>query len=126
MVFAIGWSSVSVASIKTMNMQLQHEQMSTHCQQMNQQTSAAQMTHMQDDHAELAPCLSDLKTGKMQHQNCFDCSSMLCQTIVLGMTVPAFVLSAPLIDDKNNNMFSSYQAQHLAGHWQEILRPPKA
>ena len=131
MVFTIGWSSVSVASIKSMNLPMQsaNQQMSAHCQKMNQPHSSAQMQHMkvraENQQPALPTCISVSDMGHMQHHHCADCGSVLCQPLVFGLAVQPFALVMPPIEYKNNSRFSLYQAQHLAGYAQEILRPPK-
>ncbi len=121
-----------MASIKSMNlpMQSENQQMSAHCQKINQPHSSAQMKHMkvraENEQTVVSKCISVSDMGHMQHHHCSDCGSVLCQPLVFGLAVQPFTLVMPSIEYKNNSRFSLYQAQHLAGYAQEILRPPKA
>lgn len=57
---------------------------------------------------------------------CQECAQQHCQTIISSLNsskVSTVPLSESLQSDTQNY---HYQAQHLLGHWQEILRPPKA
>lgn len=132
MVFAIGWSSVSVASTKSMHldmMQVAHEQMSLHCQKMQADNATAPMHAVkmaQNEPMPLTHCLSAADTAQMAHEHCSDCSAMACQSSVFAVIVQPFALSVPAISYKNKRIFSHYQVQYLLGHRQKILRPPKA
>ncbi|OTG62910.1 hypothetical protein [Acinetobacter silvestris] len=161
MVFAIGWSGVSVASTQSMHieMRIQHEQMmqthsemsnsdlsssdasakhdmsdmsaaqmSSHCQQMleqsNNDTTSAAFADLKNM-AQKASCISVSDAGQIQHQQCPDCSLMACQAMIVWLNVAAVELSPPVMVYQNQSSGHAYQARHLAGHWQEILRPPK-
>ncbi len=167
MAFAIGWSSVSVASVKTMHLDMQHgqmqlkmqgnqplsdgsfndhemakmsaEQMRSHCQQMMQLDSEQKAPHGSSqndisqkvsssaiDQSQYSSCMTTSDTGQMQHKNCPDCSLMACQAMIVWLNVQSLQWSNPSADRQNSPFISTYQAQHLSGHWQEILRPPKA
>jgi len=57
---------------------------------------------------------------------CQECAQYHCQTTLTLLDVEplAFVqLEAALVQSSPH---FRYQAQHLVGYWQEILRPPKA
>lgn len=183
MVFAIGWSGVSVASTKNLHleMQIQHQemmqshlevssddlskhdlstndlsrtdqskidsvtpehdiskmsvaQMKSHCQQMMEQnknhtvsvkSKDATSTDL-NDMALKASCMFVSDSGKIQHQQCPDCSLMACQAMIVWLNVTPVEFSQPVVVYQNQSSQHDYQAQHLAGHWQEILRPPKA
>ena len=155
MVFSIGWSGVSVASVKTMqlSMQMQHQKQSeytsgsTDHQQMMQQSVAHQAMQnmsvqemknhctemLQHDQTvdlkqqNLKNCHSQLVQAKqVQHSDCQECTLFSCQSSIVWFNtdVPKFT---PLdFSEKQSALQVWYQAEHLAGHWQEILRPPKA
>ncbi len=64
-------------------------------------------------------------TNMVNGEHCQDCNPVHCQMVNLALqqAVPDIESSSIPIPSQ----FSSiYQAQHLAGYWQEILRPPKA
>ena len=149
MVFAIGWSSVSIASVKTMHMsmQMQHEQMknqlgTTQHQQMMQAMTVQDMKahcadmqmQLDDQHANtdlqkqnLTDCHKQLIQSKqVQHSECQDCALFSCQSSIVWFNSDIPQLSSPEHSPNLNSLESFYQVQHLAGHWQEILRPPKA
>ena len=178
MVFAIGWSGVSVASTKNMHleMQIQHQQMmqsnsevpnddlstndlsstdqskadsvtpehdmskmsvaqmKSHCQQMMEQNQNHTMSVKSkdatstdlNDMALKASCMFVSDSGKIQHQQCPDCSLMACQAMIVWLNVAPVEFSQPIVAYQKQSSQHDYQAQHLAGHWQEILRPPKA
>lgn len=149
MVFAIGWSSVSIASVKTMHMsmQMQHEQMmnqlgTTQHQQMMQamtvqdmKAHCADMQMQLDDQQanidlqkqNLTDCHKQLIQSKqVQHSECQDCALFSCQSSIVWFNSDIPQLSSPEYSPNLNSLESFYQVQHLAGHWQEILRPPKA
>ncbi len=188
MVFAIGWSGVSVASTKNMHleMQIQHQQMmqshlevsngdlstndlskhdlstndlsstdqsktdsvntehdmskmsvaqmKSHCQQMMEQNQNHTMSVKSKDATSVdfndmalkTSCMFVSDSGKIQHQQCPDCSLMACQAMIVWLNVTPVEFSQPVVVYQNQSSQHDYQAQHLAGHWQEILRPPKA
>lgn len=178
MVFAVGWSGVSVASTKNMHleMQIQHQQMmqsnsevpnddlstndlsstdqskadsvtpehdmskisvaqmKSHCQQMMEQNQNHTMSVKSkdatstdlNDMALKASCMFVSDSGKIQHQQCPDCSLMACQAMIVWLNVAPVEFSQPIVAYQKQSSQHDYQAQHLAGHWQEILRPPKA
>lgn len=149
MVFAIGWSSVSIASVKTMHMsmQMQHEQMmnqlgTTQHQQMMQamtvqdmKAHCADMQMQLDDQQantdlqkqNLTDCHKQLIQSKqIQHSECQDCALFSCQSSIVWFNSDIPQLKSSEHSPNLNSLESFYQVQHLAGHWQEILRPPKA
>nr|WP_277606406.1 hypothetical protein [Acinetobacter sp. NIPH 2699] len=125
MIFFIGGSSVAVAAVQSI--------------QVDQKTSTAQIIpchdmqmmdqhhHMQMSHPDTTP-LAKCHTGQMQdnQQHCQDCNSPShCQAVNLALDqhTPS-VSSLPLLE-LHTHKNTDYQARHLAGYWQEILRPPK-
>ncbi|WP_227515224.1 hypothetical protein [Acinetobacter towneri] len=58
--------------------------------------------------------------------NCQDCVQLHCQNLnsVLHVQVPELI--QPVALSSVNILLPAYHAQHLLGHWQQILRPPKA
>lgn len=125
MVFAIGWSSVSVASANTMHLVMSTEKMSSHCLEMKK-PNASHSLHETDHHQDqnLQPdCISD----STQHSpDCLDCGTTACQSLITSLPIAAPELSVPDHGYPEKTLLPAYHAQHLAGYWQEILRPPKA
>ena len=142
MAFAVAWSSVSVASVKSMqvSMQMQHQQsinqphsnrnmqnmsvqeMKNHCMEMLQQDQSAdeQVQSLNDCHAEL------IQNKHLQHSECQDCTLFACQSSVVWFSSDIPKLSLPYEIQYSQALNIVYHAQYLNGHWQEILRPPKA
>lgn len=88
-------------------------------QHLSQHTSAT------DTDLNAADCYgsADFSTAKM---NCQDCAQLHCQSLnsVLNVQVPELI--QPIALTSVNILLPAYHAQHLLGHWQQILRPPKA
>ncbi|WP_228257199.1 hypothetical protein [Acinetobacter sp. WCHAc060025] len=149
MVFAIGWSGVSVASVKTMqiSMQMQHQEMQLNQTQNLQNTSHAMLmqnmsvqdmkqhcadleaqNQQNDDSSQnLTDCHNQLiQSQHIQHADCQNCALFSCQSSIVWFNTDIPKLSVPQDHLEQNSLQIHYQAQHLAGHWQEILRPPKA
>lgn len=146
MVFAIGWSGVSVASVNSMqiSMQMQHEQtskdhqsmmqqmtvqeMKAHCNDLQQQAVSgnANLSHIQQMQG-LKDCHTQLLQSKhAQHIDCQNCALFSCQSSIVWFNTDIPKLIIPEDHLEQNSLQVHYQAQHLAGYWQEILRPPKA
>jgi 3-dehydroquinate dehydratase len=144
MVFAIGWSSVSVASVKTMqiSMQMQHEQIQNQTgvdhatmmqhmsvQDMKQHCADLEVQNQQNDGSALSltDCHNQLiQSQHVQHADCQNCALFSCQSSIVWFNTDIPKLTVPQDNSEQNSPKIHYQAQHLAGHWQEILRPPKA
>lgn len=58
--------------------------------------------------------------------DCQSCPLSLCQISSAWLHVDQFATVLGFDDFLKSTFSSHYQAQHLAGFWQEILRPPKA
>lgn len=125
MVFAIGWSSVSVASATTMHLVMSSEQMSSHCLDMVKASTSHAMhesAHNSDQDLTQADCFPDTP----QHsQDCLDCSTMACQSQMSGLQISVPELTVFDHHSLERTLLPTYHAKHLAGYWQEILRPPK-
>ena len=141
MAFVVAWSSVSVASVKSMqvSMQMQHQQsinqphvspimqdmsvqeMKNHCIEILQQGQSVddQMQSLNDCHAQL------IQNKHAQHAECQDCALFACQSSIVWFNSDIPKLITPNDLEKNSSLQVHYQVQHLVGHWQEILRPPK-
>ena len=142
MAFAVAWSSVSVASVKSMqvSMQMQHQQsinqphvspnmqnmsvqeMKNHCIEILQQGQSVddQVQSLNDCHAQL------IQNKHAQHAECQDCALFACQSSIVWFNSDIPKLSLPHEIQHSQALNIAYHAQHLSGHWQEILRPPKA
>ena len=116
----------SLADCHTTALQIHPEtkqHLSRHDSNANQHLS--QHTSVTDTDLNAADCYgsADFSTAKT---NCQDCAQLHCQSLnsVLNVQVPELI--QPVALSSVNILLPAYQAQHLLGHWQQILRPPKA
>lgn len=126
MIFFIGGSGVAVAAVQAIqsdqNTSASIPAMACHDQQMMDQHH--HMPSSKSDLLSLAQC----HDGKMHSdQHCLDCNSTShCQSINLGLDQHSPSLTSSPFLELSTRTNTDYQARHLAGYWQEILRPPKA
>ena len=145
MVFAIGWSSVSIATAKTIQngMQMSHSSMQLqpsqdgikhsssdargqHCLDQQRVSTSHHLSTETSSHKNIDCWSSQMDIQSEQSHHCQECNLLLCQSLLVWLQPQPF--------DFQNSQFltiatvttSQYHAQHLIGHWQEILRPPKA
>ena len=99
------------------------QHLSGHDSNANQHLS--QHTSATDTDLNAAGCYgsAEFSTANM---NCQDGVQLHCQSLnsVLNVQVPELI--QPVALSSVNILLPAYQAQHLLGHWQQILRPPKA
>ncbi len=99
------------------------QHLSGHGPNANQHLS--QHTSVTDTDLNAADCYgsAEFSTANM---NCQDCVQLHCQSLnsVLHVQVPELTQLVALTSV--NILLPAYHAQHLLGHWQQILRPPKA
>ena len=130
----MGWSGIAQASAAPMHQMMQLSmQAATGMQSMpdchqtksSSPVSGHQMHMAQTDMTAKSNCHSSDMLQNKQVQ-CQECAQYHCQTtlILLEAELLAVVqLEAALVQSSPH---FRYQAQHLVGYWQEILRPPKA
>ena len=123
MIFFIGGSGVAVAAVQEVRLDQKTSTVQTipcHDQQMMDQHHQMQMSH---DVTNVVKC----HDGQMQdQQHCPDCNSLShCQTINLALDQQIPSLSGSPFLELSSYKNTAYQARHLAGYWQEILRPPR-
>ncbi|WP_336941714.1 hypothetical protein [Acinetobacter pittii] len=116
MTLVIGWSGVSVAQTP-----MQHDLHTMPCH--SEKSSHNNMDTQANDQT---VCHQKMTQSHHSHgEHCQDCNPVHCQMVNLALQQAVPDVESPLIPI--SYQFSSiYQAQHLAGYWQEILRPPKA
>lgn len=130
----MGWSGIAQASAAPMHQMMQLSmQAATDMQSMpdchqtksSSPVSGHQMHMAQTDITAKSNChASDMLQNKQVQ--CQECAQYHCQTTLtlLEAELLAVVqLEAALVQSSPH---FRYQAQHLVGYWQEILRPPKA
>ena len=136
MVFAMGWSSVALASVKSMHQHMMH------AASVDQHHNAEMMamsgcddpvnvepdTQHSSEHIKVAhdqDCHQSM-TDQTQHFSCNDCAQLNCQSLTSWLDSATAELPNldPIQEHPQRNF--DYSAQHLTGFWQQILRPPKA
>lgn len=139
----MGWSGIVQALAAPMHQMMQlsmqaatSEQSSAHeagmqsmpdCHQTKSSSpvSGHQMHMVQTDMTAKSNChASDMLQNKQVQ--CQECAQYHCQTTLTLLDVEPLAvvqLEAALVQSSPH---FRYQAQHLVGYWQEILRPPKA
>ena len=137
MVFAMGWSSVALASVKSMHQHMMHAASvdQHHNAEMTAMSGCHDSTsiqaHMQQHPAEHIKAAHDqdchqTMTDHTQHFSCNDCVQLHCQSLTTWLDSATAELPNldPIQEHPQRNF--DYSAQHLTGFWQQILRPPKA
>ena len=130
----MGWSGIAQASAAPMHQMMQLSiQAATGMQSMpdchqtksSSPVSGHQMHMAQTDITAKSNChASDMLQNKQVQ--CQECAQYHCQTTLTLLYVEPLAvvqLEAALVQSSPH---FRYQAQHLVGYWQEILRPPKA
>ena len=130
----MGWSGIAQASAAPMHQMMQLSiQAATGMQSMpdchqtksSSPVSGHQMHMAQTDMTAKSNChASDMLQNKQVQ--CQECAQYHCQTTLTLLYVePLAVVQLEAALVQSSPQFR-YQAQHLVGYWQEILRPPKA
>lgn len=132
MVFAMSWSVVSNAFAQPMHalMGMQQMSQSEHCTQQavvapdlaKHGSSHHQATPPVSNHCQALQSADHIKMVK----SCPDCSTAYCQVSHLAVSQDAVVLRQPAWEVPKQISSTAYQAQHLLGFHQQILRPPRA
>ncbi|MEQ1158388.1 hypothetical protein [Acinetobacter johnsonii] len=130
----MGWSGIAQTSAAPMHQMMQLSmQAATGMQSMpdchqtksSSPVSGHQMHMAQTDITAKSNChASDMLQNKQVQ--CQECAQYHCQTTLTLLDVEPLAvvqLEATLVQSSPH---FRYQAQHLVGYWQEILRPPKA
>lgn len=93
--------------------------------------SAASNMQMQDCHQGKTPLQASehCQTNPApmgSNMQCADCALWHCQIASLSLEMHAVQFSLPELKLASEQPNIIYTAQYLPGHWQELLRPPKA
>ena len=125
MIFFIGGSGVTVAAVQVIQSD-QKSHITTQTMPCHEQYMMDQHHHMSHSHVDMTS-LTKCHDGKMHNdQHCQDCNSPShCQTVNLALDQQAPSLSYFSFLEPDSYQHTDYQARHLAGYWQEILRPPR-
>lgn len=103
-----------------------------HAQVSQQDQSSRLNRHCQHDQATAVTHTTNMDVQSMdhaqhqQHAKCHECSPLHCQSISSSLDTAVIAVFQPLSERQQYLQHSNYLAQHLSGHWQDILRPPKA
>lgn len=130
----MGWSGIAQASAAPMHQMMQLSmQAATGMQSMpdchqtksSSPVSGHQMHMAQTDMTAKSNChASDMLQNKQVQ--CQECAQYHCQTTLTLLDVEPLALVQLEVALVQSPPHFRYQAQHLVGYWQEILRPPKA
>lgn len=130
----MGWSGIAQASAAPMHQMMQLSmQAATGMQSMpdchqtksSSPVSGHQMHMAQTDITAKSNChASDMLQNKQVQ--CQECAQYHCQTTLTLLEVEQLALVQLEVALAQSTPHFRYQAQHLVGYWQEILRPPKA
>ena len=125
MIFFIGGSGVAVAAVQAIQSP-QKSYATAQTMPCHEQPMLDQPHHMSGSHVDTIS-LTKCHDGKMDSdQHCQDCNSPShCQTVNLALDQQAPSLSYSPFLEPDSYKNTAYQARHLAGYWQEILRPPR-
>ena len=108
----------------------QHSSVSHEMMHQNVESNAHQANTLQGhcDHHDLTTTSSSgsVDTQQHVHDQCQKCSQQHCQNLVSSLVATDLDHVFEQAAQHNHLKNFSYSAQHLLGHWQEILRPPKA
>ena len=125
MIFFMGLNGVASTTIQAketaQNPHSTASIMPCHDAQKIDQTHQMHMPH--SDHVKHMKC----HDGQIQNDlHCQDCNSPShCQTVNLTLHQHVPTLAAVLAIEQKLPPLPDYRARHLAGYWQQILRPPK-
>lgn len=125
MIFFIGGSGVAVAAVQAIQSP-QKSYATAQTMPCHEQPMLDQPHHMSGSHVDTTS-LTKCHDGKMHNdQHCQDCNSPShCQAVNLALDQQAPSLSSSPFLEPDLYKHTDYQARHLAGYWQEILRPPR-
>ena len=125
MIFFIGGSGVAVAAVQAIQSP-QKSYATAQTMPCHEQPMLDQPHHTSGSHVDTTSLIK-CHDGKMHSdQHCQDCNSPSnCQAVNLALDQQAPSLSSSPFLEPDLYKHTDYQARHLAGYWQEILRPPR-
>ncbi len=133
MVFAISWSSFASALQKPMHSMMtfqnsisQENDSSPHHDIQYVKTNTDSNCHDTAFTEKNSLLHCDLMMVNAISSECSECALWHCQIHVFSLDVYEPHLDTLKFDATLATAHSLYKGQHLKGHWQEILRPPKA
>lgn len=137
----MGWSGIAQASAAPMHQMMllsmqasSSEATASHaamqnmrldCHQATPSHSAEQQTHTLHGDMEAQNNCHALDTMQSTQVQCQECAQYHCQTTLTLLDIESLALLQTESTVAQSPPYFDYQAQHLVGFWQEILRPPK-
>ena len=119
----------------TLNSQASHLSHQDHVQSKRKGFEPDRVYSLDEQHRHCAHIATASDTDHMDHQHhntalsqahCDECPQQHCQNGLSVLNALESVNIAFFNVAQTHSQNFNYQAQHLLGHWQEILRPPKA
>ena len=132
MLIALAFSCLGVSNVfaQTNHLQMQKHSAETlvsehkHAIDKKQKLMAEMLEHC-STHSPTAS--NKTTTPTSHHAGCLDCQLMHCQSLNYALAEPSVSLGLQYIQqEQENSILPDYTSQLLIGHWQQILRPPKA
>lgn len=132
MILVISWSGIASAVQKPIHCMmmfqtsmLQENSAKTHQDIPFLKTSSENNCHdtMSIEHDSLMHC--DLMANETLNE-CNDCTLWHCQANAFSLDVYHPQLSTLSVHEALDTANSIYKKQYLKGHWQKVIRPPKA
>ena len=130
----MGWSGIAQASAAPMHQMMQlsmqaatdmQSMLDCHQTKSSSPVSGHQMHMAQTDITAKSNChASDMLQNKQVQ--CQECAQYHCQTTLTLLEAELLAVVQLEAALAQSSPHFRYQAQHLVGYWQEILRPPKA
>jgi hypothetical protein len=135
MVFAIGYSSIAIASAQSMHLTitsshtLTHHSASNTCSNIQSHAVEPMPNVIHDTHQQVHTSTHPQHTTDCQSSthtdDCIDCQLNLCQNVFSWLASLSPQLADQLSIEPAITLALPYQAQNLTGYWQVLLRPPQ-
>ena len=126
MVFTMSCATVSVASAKTMHLDLVNINSAPCAEQMHQAMQQHDLRKYHD-HRTVPTDTHCKNISPVSHPiDCVDCSFSACQNMMTWLYLDPIQIENQNLPQVHQSYSSTFIARHLTGFWQEILRPPKA
>ena len=136
MVFAIGYSSIAIASAQSMHLTITSSSMSTHhsvsspCSDMQAHAVEPMQNMMPHEHQQHKSTIAHFDhttdcQSSTHADDCIDCQLNLCQNVFSWLPNISPQLAPQLSLEPATTRALPYQADNLTGYWQVLLRPPQ-
>ena len=136
MVFAIGYSSIAIASAQSMHLTSTSSSTATHhatsspCSNIQAHAVEPMQNMMTHEHQQHTSTIAHFDhatdcQSSAHADDCIDCQFNLCQSTFNWLQNISLQLAAQLSFEPTISLALPYQAQNLTGYWQVLLRPPQ-